>query len=194
VRLIEPLVTSQMLGDVIAALATLQTIPGPEALAVWHRLAAPGGPSYPGARTQILVGLARHGDAESVKALAPYLAQLSDSDRLVLAQGRAERGDAGARAELMDVLNTGLEHQAVRAAETLAALGGGASVDLRVRRWVRESSGALRERWLAVAARLNLGATPEIIQCLTSEDEGVRLAGAVAVAAAAAHGAPKAIK
>ena len=71
--------------------------------------------------------------------------------------------------------------------ELLATLGAASSVLPRVRTWVRDGSSQLRERWLAVAARLDLGATAEIVQRLTSEDEAVRLAAAVAVTAAAAR-------
>ncbi len=185
VRLIEPLLVSTDPGVLISALATLQTIPGPEALAVWRRLSAAGGPSYPGARTQILVGLARHGDPDSLTTLEPYQRQLSVSDRLVLAQGRAERREASGVDELVSLVNIGTELDAIRAAETLATLGGSLSIETRVRTWVRDGSLTLRERWLAAAARLNLGATPEVIQRLTSDDEAVRLAAAVAVASTA---------
>ncbi|MEO6221732.1 MAG: hypothetical protein ABIP90_00680 [Vicinamibacterales bacterium] len=185
VRLLEPMATSQDPGKAIAALATLQIIPGPEALALWRRLSTEGGPSYPGARTQIQVGLARHGDPESLKALAPYLGQLSVADRLVLAQGRAERREASGVAELVSIVNIGAEHEAIRAAETLAGIAGAPSVSVRVRTWVRDGSLALRERWLAVAAHLNLGASAEVVRRLTSDDDAVRLAAAVAVAAAA---------
>jgi len=186
VRLLEPMVTSDDPGKAIAALATLQTIPGAEALAVWRRLSAPGGPSYPGARTQILVGLARHGDPESTKALAPYLGQLSMSDRLVLAQGRAERREASGVNELVSILNTGAEQDAVRAAETLAGIAGAPSINARVSTWVREGVPGLRERWLSVAARVKLGASVDVIRRLTSDDEVVRLAAAVAVTATSA--------
>ena len=184
VRLLEPMVTSPDPGRAIAALATLQTIPGPEAEALWRRLAAGGGPTYPGAKTQITVGLARHGDPESTSSLAPYLNRMSASDRLVLAQGRAERRDATAVSELVGFVNTGAEHDAVRAAEALASIGGAKAIDGRVATWVGNGSIALRERWLAVAARLNLGASPSVVRLLTSDDEAVRLAAAVAVATA----------
>ncbi len=185
VRLIEPLLTSTDMGVLISALATLQTIPGQEALAVWQRLSAGGGPSYPGAKTQILIGLARHGDAASLQTVEPYLAQLSASDRLVLAQGRAERGEETGVRELVSFLSTGSEPEAVRAAETLAALPGTPSIEARVRTWVRTGSFTMRARWLAVAGRLNLGATPEVVERLTSDDESARLAATVAVASAA---------
>lgn len=187
VRLIEPLLSSQDPATLISALVTLQAIPGPEALAVWRRLSAEGRLAYPGARTQILVGLARHGDPESVKALAPHLGQLSVADRLVLAQGRAERKEPSGMPELVSLVNIGAEHEALRAAEVLATLGGASSISARVRTWVRDGSIPLRERWLAVAARLDLGATAEVVQRLTSEDEAVRLAAAVAVTTAAAR-------
>ena len=186
VRLLEPMATSQDPGKAIAALATLQIIPGPEALALWRRLSTEGGPSYPGARTQIQVGLARHGDAESLKALAPYLGQLSVADRLVLAQGRAERREASGVTELVSIVNIGAEHEAVRAAEVLAGIANAPSISVRVNTWVRDGSLALRERWLAVAARLKLGASAEVVRRLTSDDDAVRLAAAVAVAAATA--------
>jgi hypothetical protein len=187
VRLIEPLLSSQDPATLISALVTLQAIPGPEALAIWRRLSSEGRLTYPGARTQILVGLARHGDPESVKALAPHLGQLSVSDRLVLAQGRAERKEPSGTPELVSLVNIGAEHEALRAAEILATLGGASSISARVRIWVRDGSLPLRERWLAVAARLDLGATAEVVQRLTSEDEAVRLAAAVAVTTAAAR-------
>ncbi len=187
VRLLEPLLLSQDRGTLISALATLQPIPGPEALAIWRRLSAEGRLTYPGARNQILVGLARHGDPESVEALAPIQGQLPVSDRLVLAQGRAERKEPSGTPELVSLVNIGAEHEALRAAEILAALGSTSSISARVRTWVRDGSGALRERWLALAARMDLGATAEIVQRLTSEDEAVRLAAAVAVTTAAAR-------
>jgi hypothetical protein len=184
VRLLEPLVKSPDPGNVIAALATLQLVPGPEALALWHRLAAEGGPSYPGAKTQIMVGLARHGDAESLKTLAPYVGQLSVSDRLVLALGRAERREVTGVNELVSLVNIGAEHESLRAAEALASVGRSSSVEMRrVATWIRDGSPGLRERWLAAAARLNLGAAAEVVRRLTSEDEAVRVAAAVAVAA-----------
>ncbi len=186
VRLLEPMVTSQDPGKAIAALATLQIIPGPEALALWRRLSTEGGPSYPGARTQIQVGLARHGDPESLKALTPYLDRLSVADRLVLAQGRAERREASGVTELVRIVNVGAEHEAIRAAETLASIPGAPSISTRVRAWVRDGSLALRERWLGVAAHLNLGSSAEVVGRLTSDDDAVRLAAAVAVAAAVA--------
>lgn len=186
VRLIEPLLSSQDPGVLIAALGTLQLIPGPDALAAWQRLAKEGGPTYPGARTQIAVGLARHGDPESLKALTPYLDQLSVSDRLVLALGRFERREAAGRAELIRLVNTGAEHEALRAAEALSTQGPEPAVEARVRTWLRDGSLGLRERWLGLAARLNLGASAEVVQRLTSSDENVRLSAAVAVAAAAA--------
>jgi len=189
-RLIEPQLGSTDPGVLISSLATLQTIPGPEALAVWRRLSSNGGPTYPGARTQILVGLARHGDPDSLTTLEPHLGQLSVSDRLILATGRAERREASGFAELVSLVNTGGEHEAIRAAEALAALGGSPSIETRVRTWVRDGSFTMRERWLAAAARLNLGATPEVVLRLTSQDEAVRLAAAVAVAAAAAGSGP----
>mgnify|MGYP000638315719 CR=1 FL=1 len=187
VRLLEPLLVSQDRGTLISALATLQGIPGPEALAIWRRLSAEGRLTYPGARMQILVGLARHGDPESVQALAPLQGQLPVSDRLVLAQGRAERKEPSGTPELVSLVNIGAEHEALRSAEILATLGAASSVLPRVRTWVRDGSGPLRERWLALAARLDLGATAEIVQRLTSEDEAVRLAAAVAVTTAAAR-------
>ncbi|HQX81598.1 MAG TPA: hypothetical protein PKW63_07560 [Vicinamibacterales bacterium] len=187
VRLLEPMLVSQDRATLITALATLQAIPGPEALAIWRRLSAEGRLTYPGARNQILVGLARHGDPESVQVLAPIQGQLPVSDRLTLAQGRAERKEPSGTPELVSLVNIGAEHEALRAAEILATLGAASSVLPRVRTWVRDGSSQLRERWLAVAARLDLGATAEIVQRLTSEDEAVRLAAAVAVTAAAAR-------
>jgi hypothetical protein len=185
VRLLEPLIASPDMGTQISALATLQLVPGPDALAVWRRLSAAGSPSYPGAKTQILVGLARHGDPESVKALAPHLGLLSVSDRLVLALGRAERKEADGRAALVSLVNIGAEHEAVLAAEALAALGQGAVVESRVRTWIADGSAPLRARFLALAARLNVGQSAAVVRHLTSDDEAVRLAASVAVAAAA---------
>jgi hypothetical protein len=191
VRLLEPLLASQDRAELISALATLQGIPGPEALATWRRLSAENRLTYPGARMQILVGLARHGDPESVQALAPIQGPLPVSDRIVLAQGRAERKERSGIPELVSLVNFGAEHEALRSAEILANLGSAASVLPRVRTWVRDGSSALRERWLAVAARLDLGATPEIVEQLTSEDETVRLAAAVAVTSAAVRRLPE---
>lgn len=193
VRLLEPLLTSPDVGNQIAAMTTLQLVPGPEALAVWRDLSAPGrqppAPSHPGARTQILVGLARHGDAESLKTLAPVEAQLSASDRLVLAMGRAERGDPAGKAALITMVNSGNEMDAVRAAEALASsLGPGGTeprIESRVRAFVRDGGPPLRTRWLHVAARLNLGNTPDVVRHLTDDREDVRVAAAVAVAVAA---------
>jgi len=187
VRLLEPLLLSQDRATLISALATLQAIPGPEALAIWRRLSAEGRLTYPGARNQILVGLARHGDPESVQVLVPIQGQLPVSDRLTLAQGRAERKEPSGTPELVSLVNIGAEHEALRAAEILATLGTASSIAPRVRTWVRDGSSPLRERWLALAARMDLGATAEIVQRLTSEDEAVRLAAAVAVTAAAAR-------
>jgi hypothetical protein len=191
VRLLEPLLASQDRGTLISALATLQGIPGPEALAIWRRLSAEDRLTYPGARMQILVGLARHGDPESVQALQPIQGQLAVSDRLVLAQGRAERKERSGIPELVSLVNIGAEHEALRSAEILGTLGSASSVLPRVRTWVRDGSGPLRERWLALAARLDLGATAEIVQQLTSEDEAVRLAAAVAVATTAIRRSPQ---
>jgi hypothetical protein len=191
VRLLEPLLTSQDQGNVIAAMATLQGIPGAEALATWRRLSSQGAPTYPGARTQILVGLARHGDAESLAVIEPFQGQLSVSDRLVLAQGRAERRDVSGLQELVALVNVGAEPDAVRAAEAIGILGGSTAVEPRVRVWIRDGSRPLRERWLLAAARLHLGASPEVVRHLTSDDEAVRLAAAVAVAAAATARPPR---
>lgn len=188
VRLLEPVVSSRDPGNVIAALATLHMVPGSEALALWRRLSTEGGPSYPGAKTQIMVGLARHGDLESLKALAPYMGQVSVGDRLVLALGRAERREASGVNELVSLLNSGAEHEVLQAAEALASVGRSGSVEMRrVATWIRDGSPALRERWLAVAARLNLGASAEVVRRLTDDDEAVRLAAALAVAAAAVN-------
>ena len=188
VRLLEPLVKSPDPGNVIAALATLQLVPGPEALALWRRLSTEGGPSYPGAKTQIMVGLARHGDSESLKALAPYLGQVSVNDRLVLALGRAERREASGVNELVSLVNNGAEHESLQAAEALASVGRSSSVEMRrAANWVRDGSPGLRERWLAVVARLNLGASAEVVRRLTDDDEAIRLAAALAVATAAVN-------
>jgi hypothetical protein len=188
VRLLEPVIASTDVGNQIAALATLQQVPGPEALALWRALAAPGRvpppPSYPGARTQIMVGLARHGDPESVKTLAPAEAQLSPSDRLVLAMGRAERNDPAGRAALITIVNSGNETDAVRAAEALAISGAEPRIDTRVRSFIRDGGLPLRARWLAVATRLNLGDTPEVVGHLDDDSEEVRVAAALAVARA----------
>lgn len=186
VRLLEPLIASTDVGNQIAALATLQQVPGPEALALWRSLAASGrAPSYPGARTQITVGLARHGDAESLKTLAPADAQLSTSDRLVLAIGRAERGDASGRAALVTFVNSGSEPDAVRAAEALALSGAEPRIESRVRSFLRDGGSPLRVRWLSVAARLRLGDTPEVVGHLDDDSEEIRVAAALAVAVAA---------
>lgn len=186
VRLLEPLIASTDVGNQIAALATLQQVPGPEALALWRSLAAPGRtPSYPGARTQVTVGLARHGDAESVKTLASAEAQLSPADRLVLAIGRAERGDAAGRAALITFVNSGNELDAVRAAEALAIAGAEPRIESRVRSFIRDGGAPLRARWLSVAARLALGDTPEVVGHLDDDSEEIRVAAALAVAVAA---------
>jgi hypothetical protein len=186
VRLLEPLITSTDVGNQIAALATLQLVPGPEALALWRDLVAPGRlpppPSYPGARTQLLVGLARHGDVESLKTLTPVEAQLSQSDRLVLAIGRAERGDAAGRAALITLVTSGNEVDAIRAAEALAIAGPEPRIESRVRSFLRDGGPPLRTRWLTVAARLKLGDTPEVVGHLDDASEEVRVAAALAVA------------
>jgi hypothetical protein len=187
VRLLEPMVTSQDTGKVMAALATLHAVPGPEALALWRRLAADGGPSYPGAKTQIMIGLARHGDPESLKTLAPHLGQLSVLDRVALAQGRAERREPSGAKELISLVNIAAEHEALQAVEALAGIGPTPAVEGRVATWIRNGSPALRERWLNVAARLRMGASAEVVRLLTSDDESVRLAAAVAVAATAVN-------
>jgi hypothetical protein len=185
VRLLEPLIASPDMGTQISALATLQLVPGPDALALWRRLAAAGSPSYMGAKTQIVVGLARHGDPESLKTLAPHEGMLSVADRMVLALGRVERKDPQGRAALVSLVNIGAEHEAVIAAEALAALGQGAAVESRVRTWIADGSAPLRARFLALAARLNLGRSAAVVRHLTSDDEAVRVAAGVAVAAAA---------
>ena len=132
-----------------------------------------------------MVGLARHGDPESLTALAPYVGQLSVADRLVLALGRAERREATGVTELVSLVNAGVEHESLQAAEALASVGRSTSVEMRrVATWVRDGSPSLRERWLLAAARLNLGAAAEVVRRLTADDEAVRVAAAVAVAAA----------
>ncbi len=189
VRLLEPLLSSQDIGAQIAAIATLQTVPGPEALAAWRRLSDPARvpppPTYPGARTQIQVGLARVGDAEALKVVTPVESQLSSSDRLVLAMGRLERGDPAGRAALITLVNSGNEVDAVRAAEALGQTGPEPRIAARVRAFVRDVGPPLRARWLQAAARLQLGNTPEVVRHLTDPSDDVRVAAAVAVAVAA---------
>ncbi len=185
VRLLEPLVTSQDPGVLIAALTTLQLVPGPEAEAVWRRLAAAPVPAVPGVRTLITVGLARVGDAESLKTLAPHEGSLSSSDRLALAMGRAERGDRAGRAALATMVNAGDELTALRAAEALAGLGGDPVVHTRVRQLVRAGDPPLRWRWLGVAGRLGLGDSAEVVFHLNDRDPEVRLAASLAVTLAA---------
>jgi hypothetical protein len=109
----------------------------------------------------------------------------------VLAQGRAERRDVSGLQELVALVNVGAEPDAVRAAEAIGILGGSTAVEPRVRVWIRDGSRPLRERWLLAAARLHLGASPEVVRHLTSDDEAVRLAAAVAVAAAATARPPR---
>lgn len=181
VRLLEPLLASQDMGDQIAALVTLQTVPGPDALAVFTRLAATP-PSFPGARTLITVGLARHGNAEARAALAPVETQLSAGDRMALAVGRMERGDPAGRAALITFVTSGAEPDAVRAAELLATAGPEPRIEQRVQAFVREASPAVRVRWIELAGRLGLGNTPDVIRHTLSDDDATRVAAGLAVA------------
>jgi hypothetical protein len=181
VRLLEPLLASGDVGDQIAALVTLQTVPGPEALAVFTRLAG-SPPSFVGARTLVTVGLARHGNREAIAALAPVERQLSAGDRLALAVGRLERRDPAGRMALVDMVNTGAEPEALRAAEVLAGFGPEPRVVSRILGFVRDVGPGSRARWLDVAGAFGLGDAPDVVRHTVSDDAATRAAAALAVA------------
>jgi len=178
VFMLQPILSGQDNAIRYQAMLVLGTIPGAEAAAALQR---ERGGDLPGPlKNALLIGLARHGDAESLDALTTLLPLLSSFEKAQAAAALAEaRRNAGAT-QLQTSLQSGSELERLATIEAV-----GKSQPEAARRAAIEllttGTPAVRQRALFAAGALEFGTDPAVYRRLTDPTPAIRAAAVAAI-------------
>jgi HEAT repeat protein len=178
VFILQPVLTDPDVATRYQGLLVLGAIPGEEAATALRRERSAA--QAPPLKTAVLIGLARHGDTESIDALAGLLPVLDGYEKAQAAAALAQAKRNTGLTQLAGSLDRGAELERLAAAEAAATIQPEAArrviIDI-----LTAGSPAVRQRALIVAGSLGLGTDPAVYRRLSDFSPVIRAAAVAAI-------------
>jgi hypothetical protein len=169
VFMLQPILSGADVAMHYQALLILGTIAAPEAADALRNERGASGPL----KNAVLIGLARHGDAESIEAVGRLLPTLDGYEKVQAAAALMQARVSDGATQLQRSLRSTSELERVAAVDAVARTQPAAAREALLE-MLTTGTPAVRERALALAGKLELGTDPAVYRRLTDLSPNVR--------------------